>query len=199
MIDYIKGNVAELSPTEAVVEACGVGYKMAISLNTYSAVQGNDVVKLYVTEVIREDAHLLYGFCTKAERELFELLISISGVGGQTARMILSAYSPTELSMIISSGDSGKLKMVKGIGPKAAQRIIVELKDRITTELSGVSTDGGAVPAKPQDNGAAKEAVAALAMLGFAPAPTHKVVTKIVEAEPEITVEEIIKRALKML
>ena len=132
MIEYIRGIIDELTPTEAVLEANGVGYKLAISLNTYSALQGKNGARLYAYESIREDAYQLFGFATKREREIFELLISISGVGGQTARTILSAYSPAELASIISNEQANMLKSVKGIGPKAAQRIIVELKDKIS-------------------------------------------------------------------
>jgi Holliday junction DNA helicase RuvA len=199
MIEYIRGIIDELTPTEAVLEANGVGYKLAISLNTYSAIQGKEQAKLYAYESIREDAYQLFGFATKRERELFELLISISGVGGQTARTILSAYSPAELSNIISNEQANMLKSVKGIGPKAAQRIIVELKDKISLDM----TVGGeqVVDTKQQtaDNEVVKEAVAALTMLGFSPAPTQKVVLQLVKGNASLTVEQIIKQALKML
>lgn len=131
MIEYIKGKIEELTPMQAVIEAGGIGYQIFISLNTYSAIQGKTDAKLYIYEAIREDAHLLYGFKAKSEREIFLLLISVSGIGCQTARMILSAFSPAELSGIIQSEDLRSLKSIKGIGPKAAQRIIVELKDKV--------------------------------------------------------------------
>ena len=201
MIEYIKGNLDELTPTAAIVEACGVGYQLFISLNTYSAIQGKTETKLYTYEAIREDAHLLYGFATKAERELFLLLISVSGIGGQTARMILSAFTPAELSNVIREENVRMLKSVKGIGPKAAQRIIVDLKDKITIAMG---EEGNTAAAATSNIGMASretvdEAVAALTMLGFPPAPTHKVVMQIVKSDATLSVEQIIKMALKML
>src|SRR5574344_1392897 len=131
MIEYIKGELTELTPALATIEAAGVGFGLNISLITYTAIQGKKDVKLYVYEAIREDAHLLYGFATKQERELFTLLVSVNGVGGQTARMILSAFTPAELAGIIQNEDVRSLKSVKGIGPKAAQRIILDLRDKV--------------------------------------------------------------------
>ena len=201
MIEYIKGNLDELTPTAAIVEACGVGYQLFISLNTYSAIQGKTETKLYAYEAIREDAHLLYGFATKAERELFLLLISVSGIGGQTARMILSAFTPSELANVIREENVRMLKSVKGIGPKAAQRIIVDLKDKITLAM-GDGGEGGEAPTSAISMASREtvdEAVAALTMLGFPPAPTHKVVMQIVKNDATLAVEQIIKMALKML
>lgn len=202
MIEYIKGLVDELAPTQAVVEAGGVGYALFISLNTYSAIQGKHEVKLYVYEAIREDAHLLYGFAQRAERDLFLLLVSVSGIGGQTARMVLSAFTPAELASLIREENVRLLKSVKGIGPKAAQRIIVELKDKISPDMGmgGAATAaGGAGAADAASREAVDEAVAALTMLGFPPAAAQKIVLQIVKAEPGIPVEQIIKQALKML
>ena len=200
MIEYIRGEVAELTPTMAVIEAHGVGYALAITLQTYSALQGKKQALLYAYEVIREDAHLLYGFSTRRERECFELLISVSGIGGQTARMLLSAFSPAELATFVRDENASMIKSVKGIGPKAAQRIIVDLKDKMPIDmtLGGTSAESQAVEvaASPE---VVKEAVAALTMLGFAPAPTQKVVMKIVKADASLPVEQIIKQALKML
>ena len=200
MIEYIRGIVDELTPTQAIIEAkSGVGYALSISLNTYTAIQNKSEVRLFVYEVIREDAYLLFGFATRIERELFELLIGISGVGGQTARMVLSAFTPADLANIVQTEDVRSLKSVKGIGPKAAQRIIVELKDKVNGFM-GSGTDvaqGGnnANVASP----IVDEAVQALAVLGFSPAPTQKVVLQIVKEDPTIPVEGIIKKALKML
>ncbi len=195
MIEYIKGNITEKSPTMAVVECNGIGYGINISLNTYSAIQNLINCKLYIYEAIREDAHILYGFFDKQERELFLLLISVSGIGGNTARMILSALSPSELSNVITSENATLLKTVKGIGLKTAQRIIVDLKDKI--KLTGTSESG--IPFTPQVSEIQSEAVSALTMLGFNPAASQKVVIAILKEEPEATVEQVIKLALKRL
>lgn len=201
MIEYIRGILDELSPTSAIVEAGGVGYEMLISLNTYTVLQGKREVRLFAYEVIREDAHLLYGFATKSERQLFDLLIGISGIGGQTARMVLSAFTPSEFADIIRSEDVKMIKSVKGIGPKAAQRIVVELKDKM-------ALDFGTADAITQKTGETltsasrermEEAVAALTMLGFPPAAGSKVVRQIVKDQPDCPVEQIIKQALKLL
>ena len=198
MIEYIRGELAEITPALAVIDCNGVGYGIHISLNTYSAIQGKKSVKLYIYEAIREDAHVLFGFSTKQERELFLLLISVSGIGGNTARMILSALSPAELCNVISSGNEKLLKGVKGIGLKTAQRIIVDLKDKIAA--TGMETvSGSVVTLSPANTEVHDEAIAALTMLGFAQAPSQKVVTAILKEEPELTVEKVIKLALKRL
>ena len=198
MIEYIRGELAEITPAQAVIDCNGVGYGIHISLNTYSAIQGKQSVKLYIHEAIREDAHVLFGFSTKQERELFLLLISVSGIGGNTARMILSALSPAELCNVISSGNDNLLKSVKGIGLKTAQRIIVDLKDKIAT--TGVETVSGSIATlTPANTEVHDEAIAALTMLGFAQAPSQKVVTAILKEEPDSTVEKVIKLALKRL
>lgn len=184
---------------QAVVEAGGIGYQLFISLNTYSAIQGKTEAKLYVYEAIREDAHLLYGFKAKSEREIFLLLISVSGIGCQTARMILSAFSPAELSGIIQSEDLRSLKSIKGIGPKAAQRIIVELKDKVLSIDSSQQATSTATVDQSYPKTTVDEAVAALTMLGFPPAPTHKVVVQIVKADTTLPVEMVVKQALKMM
>lgn len=199
MIEYIKGELAELTPALATVEAGGVGYGLNISLITYSAIQGKKEVKLYVYEAIREDAHVLYGFVNKKERELFELLISVSGVGANTARMVLSSLSVNELCNAISSGNERVIKSIKGIGLKTAQRIIVDLRDKIVA--LGIATEipaGGSLSA-PVDNGVRDEAVSALTMLGFAPAPSQKVVMQILQEQPGAPVEEVVKLALKQI
>ena len=201
MIEYIRGTIAELSPTLAVLDANGVGYGMSITLNTYSAIQGlQGDVKLYVFESIREDAYQLWGFATKVERELFLQLLTVSGVGGASARVILSAMTPAELCNAIVNGDERLLKSAKGIGGKTAQRIIVELKDKIAT--LGIDAAAGAPSSQPMsaaNKAVQDEAVAALTMLGFSPAPSQKAVVAILRAEPDATVEQVIKTALKML
>ena len=188
MIEYIRGGIAELSPATAIIDCNGLGYGVNISLNTYAAIQGKKECKLYIYEAIREDAYVLYGFADKQERELFLLLISVSGIGGNTARMILSALSPSELINVISTENATLLKTVKGIGLKTAQRIIVDLKDKIKT--------GSVVAGNAQVQ---EEAVAALTMLGFAQAPSQKVVLAILKEEPSAPVEQVIKLALKRL
>lgn len=200
MIEYIKGELMELTPTMAVVECHGVGYGIQISLNTYTEIQGKTEVKLWIHEAIREDAHMLFGFSGKLERSLFVQLISVSGIGGNTARMILSALSPKDLYEVIRSGNEKMLKTVKGIGLKTAQRIIVDLKDKIMT-VEGIESAGGSAVAMPveADKQVFDEAVAALGMLGFAPSPVHKVVTAILKEEPGVAVERVIKLALKRL
>ena len=199
MIEYIRGNITELTPAEAIIEAGGVGYQFFISLNTYSAIQGRQDTKLFAYEAIREDAHLLYGFATKAEREIFLQLIGISGVGGQTARMILSAFTPAELVSVIQNENVRLLKSVKGIGPKAAQRIIVELRDKVDVLAGTAGNTAAAGTVSTAVSEAAKEAGSALTTLGFPPAAVHKTVTAILKENPQANVEAIIKQALKML
>ena len=199
MIEYIKGKLDEATPALAVVDCNGVGYGINISLNTYSAIQGKKDIKLYIYEAIREDAYVLYGFATKEERELFLLLISISGIGGNTARMILSALSPSELCNVISSGNEKLLKTVKGIGLRTAQRIIVDLKDKIATVNMPVAGGMGTNAIATANSEIYEEAVAALTMLGFAAAPSQKVTNAILQEEPDAPVERVIKLALKRL
>lgn len=215
MIEYIKGTLTELTPTNAVVEAAGVGYSIAITLPTYSALIGKEanddaalngtngangeMVKLFVTEVIREDAHELYGFVVRAERQLFELLMTVSGVGAATARMIMSAFSAEELRMLIATGNSKGMAKVKGLGPKTAQRIIVDLKDKaLKLDLGGDPTELPMLEVEV-DTGLKAEAISALTMLGFAAAASGKAVDKILKAEPSLTVEGVIRKALTML
>lgn len=203
MIEYIKGELAELTPAQAIVEAYGVGYALNISLNTYENIQGKKDVKLYVHESLvtggRDDSYTFFGFATKQERDLYRLLITVSGVGANTARMILSAAPPAELTGAISSGNERLLKGVKGIGLKTAQRIIVDLKDKILSlgiaqEVSAGSAADSTIPSDVRD-----EAVAALTMLGFSPAPTAKVVTAILTDDPSLPVEQVVKLALKQI
>ena len=209
MIEYIKGELTEINPTEAVVEVNGVGYLLNISLNTFTAIQGKKEVKLYVDESLvtggRDDSYTLYGFYNKPEREIYRMLITVSGVGSNTARMILSATSATELVNIIASGNEKALKGVKGIGLKTAQRIIVDLRDKMTQ--SGLIADtfdaGNMGEAGKQDaninSQTREEAVGALTMLGFAQAPSSKVVTEILRGNPDMPVEQVIKQALKLI
>jgi len=195
MLDYIKGEIVELTPASIVIETGGLGYFTNISLNTYSALNGLKSCKLYIYESIREDACQLFGFMEKRERDLFLHLISVSGVGANTARMVLSSIAVYELEGIIASGNANALKTVKGIGNKTAERIIIDLKDKIKVSKDSpfASTSPGA------SSEAAKEAVAALTMLGFNLLASQKVVAKIEKEHPAFTVEEIIKNALKML
>lgn len=194
-----------MNPTEAVVEAAGVGYSLAITLPTYSALVGseNKEVKLFVTEIIREDTHEVYGFYERKERQLFEMLMTVSGVGAATARMIMSAFQAEELRMLIATGNSKGMAKVKGLGPKTAQRIIVDLKDKvIKLDLGGDPTElfnGDASLNDEMMNGVRGEAVSALTMLGFAAAASGKAVEKILKADPTLSVEGVIRKALTML
>ncbi len=197
MIEYLRGELAELTPTTAIIECCGVGYETSITLNTYSALQGKKDVKVYIYEVIREDTHQLFGFCNKHERELFLLLISVSGIGGNTARTILSAFTVNELCDAIATGNEVVIKSVKGIGLKTAQRLIVDLKDKIAGIYDGTASSTPA--AAPANNENIDGAVQALAMLGFPVSAANKVVQSIAKSEPEATIEQLIKLALKQL
>ena len=204
MIDYIKGELAEITPAMAVVEAAGVGYALNISLNTYTAIQGNKEVKLYVHESLitggRDDSYTFFGFASKQERELYRLLISVSGVGANTARMILSSAAPAELSNAIASGNERLLKGVKGIGLKTAQRIIVDLKDKVLAlGIAQEVTVGDGSSTVVVNNEVTDEAVSALTMLGFSPAPSAKVVKAILTESPDMPVEMVVKEALKRI
>ena len=204
MIEYIKAELVEHSPALAVVEAHGEGYGLNISLNTYSVIQGKQSVKLFVHEAImtggRDDNYTLYGFATKQERSLYRLLITVSGVGANTARMILSSLTPAELCNVIANGDDKMLKTVKGIGLKTAQRIIVDLKDKIVQSGIAEELHVSSQPATANVNNAVKdEAVGALTMLGFSPAPSAKVVVAILTEQPDLPVEQVVKLALKQI
>ena len=196
MYEYISGTLAELSPTYAVVEAAGVGYYIHISLQTFSAIEGQEQARLYVHFVVREDAQILYGFATRQERELFRLLISVSGVGGNTARMILSTYSTSELRNIISTGNAVLLKNVKGLGLKTAQKIIVELNGK----MIDLGLEAKAVEKKSEvDNEVFNETVAALVMLGFQKGASEKVVKALLKEDPNIQVEDAVRLALRRM
>jgi Holliday junction DNA helicase RuvA len=199
MIEYIKGELTELSPALATIEAAGVGYGLSISLNTYTAIQFKKETKLYVYEAIREDAHQLYGFWDKKEREMFLLLISVSGVGTNTARMMLSSMSVRELCNAISTGNAKLIQNIKGIGKMTAQRVIVDLRDKIVALGIADEIPAGGTVVAPVNNAVKDEAVSALTMLGFSPAPSQKVVVKILQEHPELPVEQVVKLALKQI
>ena len=204
MIEYIRGELTDLTPAVAVVEAAGVGYALNISLNTFTAIQNKKEVKLFVAEALvtggRDDSYTLYGFATREERTLYWLLISVSGVGANTARMILSSLTPSELSEAITSGNERLLKGVKGIGLRTAQRIIVDLRDKVAS-LDLVPEQPGLplTPAAQINKEVRDEAVGALTMLGFSPAPSAKVVTEILKQQPDLPVEQVVKQALKQI
>lgn len=191
MYEYIRGKVAEIAPTYAVIDAAGVGYLLNISLETFSAIEKADEAKLWVHFIVREDVQQLYGFASREERELFRLLIGVSGVGGNTARMILSTYSPRELQQIIQAGNAVLLKNVKGLGLKTAQKIIVDLTGKMV-DLS--TTDTPSTSSADMD-----EALAALQMLGFAKTAAEKALQAILKEQPAAPVEELVRLALKRL
>lgn len=193
MFEFIRGTVADLNPASVVVEAGGVGYFINISLNTYTKLNGKKQVHIFTQQIVREDAHLLYGFADKKERDLFRNLVSVNGVGPNTAIMMLSSLEPDELVNAVASENVTLLKAVKGIGAKTAQRIIIDLKDKL-----------GKLPESSQnlilaDNTIRNESLSALVMLGFAKKDTEKVVSKILQEQPDATVESVIKQALKRL
>ncbi|WP_282038377.1 Holliday junction branch migration protein RuvA [Saccharicrinis aurantiacus] len=193
MLEYIKGHIIEASPAHCVVENNGLGYFINISVNTYTKLQNQKEIQLFLFEQIREDAHNLYGFYETTEREIFKHLISVSGIGANTARMMLSSMSPGEIHEAITSGNVNVLKGIKGIGAKTAQRVIVDLADKLGKEPvdQKLFTD--------QNNTTKEEALSALVMLGFAKNSAQKVVTKILNSEPDCKVEDVIKKSLKML
>lgn len=197
MIEYIKGEIIELTPARMIIECAGIGYELNISLNTYSFYNSKSSGKIYVYEVIREDAHLLFGFAEKTERELFLLLTSVSGVGPNTARMILSSLPPLELIQVIATKNETALTTVKGIGLKTAQRILVDLKNKVKPVGSLAENTGTSI--QTGHTAVAEEAVAALVMLGFQKAASQKVVSSILKSSPLSAVEQVIKTALRML
>ena len=195
MIDYIKGTIEELTPTETTVENHGIGYKILISLQTYEGLNGKGEAKIYIHHYLREDEELYYGFASKDERELFRLLIGVSGIGASTARMMLSSLTSDEIRNAIIAEDINKIKSIKGIGLKSAQRLILELKDKV---VKGGGTDSTSIFA-PSSNSSADEACTALVMLGFTKANVTKAVTAVLKESPGASLEEIIKLALKKL
>ena len=195
MIDYIKGQIVELTPTELILENAGIGYSILISLQTYEAFQLKTQAVDYIHHYIREDEELFYGFATKDERELFRLLIGVSGIGVASARMMLSTLTSEEIRQAILSEDVNKIKSVKGIGLKSAQRLVLELKDKIVKGEGSAETALFAAP----NSALVEEATTALVMLGFSKANISKVLPAILKENPDAKVEDIIKAALKRL
>ena len=195
MIEYIKGELAELTPADAVVECYGIGYHILISLQTFSQLENKKDVKIYIHHYIREDEELYYGFGTKEERELFRLLIGVSGIGAATARMMLSSMSSEEIRTAIIAEDINRIKSIKGIGLKTAQRLVLELKDKI---VKGSGNESG-IMLTQQNNAIVEEAVTALVLLGFTKANVNKAVSAVMKENPEANLESIIKLALKKL
>ncbi len=195
MIDYIKGNIAEINPTEVILDNSGIGYRILISLQTYEVLNGKSETKVFIHHYIREDEELYYGFASKDERELFRLLISVSGIGASTARMMLSSLTSDEIRNAILAEDLNKIKSIKGIGTKSAQRLILELKDKIT---KGAGSDTPALFSS-SSNPAVDEATTALVMLGFSKPNVSKAVSAVLKEKPSATLEEIIKLSLKRL
>ena len=195
MIDYIKGQITEINPTEVILETYGIGYRILISLQTYEGLNGNSEAKVYIHHYLREDEELYYGFASKDERELFRLLIGVSGIGASTARMMLSSLTSEEIRNAILAEDINKIKSIKGIGLKSAQRLILELKDKVS---KGAGADSPALFSSSA-NPATDEAVTALVMLGFTKANVTKAVTSVLKESPSASLEEIIKQALKRL
>lgn len=194
MYEYIQGKLGGLTPTNAVIEAGSIGYFIHISLNTYSLINGKEQARLFLHQVVREDAHLLYGFAEATERELFRLLISVNGIGSNTALMMLSSLTAEEIRRAILEENVSLLQSIKGIGAKTAQRVIIDLKDKV-----GKVTDGGQTFMPRADNTIRDEALSALVMLGFARKNIEKELDKLLKANPDLTVEETIKKALKGL
>lgn len=202
MINHLNGKISEILPTKVIIDVHGIGFDVNISLNTYTSLQGKEEAKLYIYESIREDAWTLYGFATQEERDLFLLLITVNGIGSNTARTILSSIPPAELCHAILEGNERLLTNVKGIGKRSAQRIIVELRDKIPAmdgPLSASDENKAGVSFSPETEEKIKEAIQALTMLGFSPAPTKKAVHTIIENHPEISTEDLIKMALKAI
>lgn len=196
MYEYIRGAVDELTPTGAVVEAGGVGYYLSITLQTFSQIGKAAEVKLYTHFIVREDAQLLYGFYTRAEREVFRLLIGVSGVGPGTARMILSTFSAEEVRTLVATGQAEVLKSVKGLGIKTAQKIIVDLRDKIGAVGGDLSP---ALMAQGAGDPAFQEALSALTMLGFTRAASEKALRTVAQKHSGAPVEELIRLSLKQL
>ena len=194
MIEYIKGTLENLNPTEAIVECQGIGYKTLISLQTYEALNGNKDIKIYIHHYLREDEELFYGFATKEERNLFRLLIGVSGIGATTARMMLSSLTSDEIQNAILAEDINKIKSIKGIGLKSAQRLILELKDKVS---KGDESETSALFSAA--NSVIEEATTALVILGFTKQNVNKVISAVLKEKPGASLEEVIKMSLKKL
>lgn len=195
MIDYIKGSITEINPTEVIVECYGIGYRILISLYTFEGLNNKKDVTVYIHHYLREDEELLYGFSSKDERELFRLLIGVSGIGASTARMMLSSLTPDEIRNAIIAEDINKIKSIKGIGLKSSQRLILELKDKV---VKGSGSDTGVI-FTTSSNPSVDEATTALVMLGFTKANVNKAIASVLKERPEASLEEIIKLSLKKL
>lgn|SRR5690554_815223 len=193
MIAFLKGRLVEKTPTDIIIDCNGIGYQVHISLHSYSLIKEQEAIQIYTYLQIKEDAHTLYGFIEKIERELFKLLISVSGIGGNTARNVLSYIAPNDLIQAIASGDVKTIQSVKGIGLKTAQRVIIDLQEKVQKVFANVELSTSV------NNTNAEEALSALEVLGFMRKTTDKVVNKIVSQQPQATVEQIIKSALKSL
>lgn len=193
MYEYIEGPLIEKNPAYCVIDVAGIGYSIQISLTTYSHLESKSSARLYIHQVIREDAHLLFGFFTKQEREVFRLLLSVSGIGANTARMILSSMGTDDLQQAIISGNASLLQSIKGIGAKTAQRVIIDLRDKVSRE----KTTGEIFPIR--DNRLKEEALSALVILGFNKGDADKVISKILLAEKNLPLEDLIKKALKQM
>jgi Holliday junction DNA helicase RuvA len=193
MYDYIRGKLVTKTPTHVVIEANGIGYHIAISLNTYELIKSEELCKLYISFQVKEDSHTLYGFYEESERRLFGHLLSVSGIGANTARMILSSITPAEIQNAIVQGNVALIQRIKGIGPKSAQRMILELQDKLKKE--GPDT----LISMPKDKTVLDESLSALVMLGFVKAKAEKVVHSLYQADPSISVENLIKQALNKL
>ena len=197
MIEYLKGEVVDLSPTQAIIECNGIGYSCNISVYTYDKLKVGETHKVYIAEKISEDAHELYGFASKQERSLYLLLISVSGVGPGTARCILSSLSPDELVAVIASGNDRQLKNVKGIGSKTAQRIIVDLKDKVgSIDIVAATASDSPIIASNQNG---DEAVQALVALGYPMASASKAISQLLSQDPTLSVQTLIKQGLHMM
>ncbi|AGC76203.1 Holliday junction DNA helicase subunit RuvA [Nonlabens dokdonensis] len=193
MIAQLQGKLVEKNMTDVVIDCAGVGYLVEISLHTYSLIPEGELIKLYTYQLVREDAHRLFGFVEKTEREVFKLLLSVSGIGANTARTMLSSLEPNQIAQAIASGDARTIQSVKGIGAKGAQRVILDLKDKIlqvldNPELTVVASNTGR-----------EEALSALETLGYMRKQAQKVVDKILSSQPDATTEQLIKQALKQL